>query len=218
VTPKVKICGLTRPEDVEQLCGMEIDFLGFVFYPPSARFVPPEKARLFVTMMRELSPMCTPVAVLVNPSLSDVLKLHETTLIEMFQLHGDESPALVCDLQQRGFKVIKAVRIGKTQVVPRWQEYKPDYFLCDTLRDNAPGGTGHSWDIAWLPKDFPVKCSFLAGGITPENVLHFLSALRPFGIDVSSGVEISPGIKDVAKVADLLRTIRSYNPSVEERK
>jgi phosphoribosylanthranilate isomerase len=216
-TVGVKICGLTREEDVRAACEAGADFLGFVFYPKSKRYVEPQVVCKFIELVREFTHAPIPVAVTVDVAFEQLIMLHKQTGIDWFQLHGKEPPELVERLKQAGLRTIKAVFIGHTQVLPPWQPYNSDFFLCDTLDARQPGGTGRSWEIDWLPQDFPLHRTFLAGGLNCDNVAARLAKAHPFAVDISSGVEIAPGIKDVEKIRRFVEIVRTASVRLERQ-
>ncbi len=211
----MKICGMRREEDVLAACEAGADYIGFVLYRESKRWIEPERVRTFVQTIRQQRLTAIPVAVTVNASYEEIIALHRETEIEWIQLHGTEPPALVERLQKSGFRVIKAVRIGPNKILPHWRDYAPDYFLCDTLDPMQLGGTGRGWKVEWLPSDFPLEKTFLAGGLNAANVASILATRRPFGVDTSSGVEIAPGVKDPAQIKLFVDTVRRASSLAE---
>ena len=197
--PKVKICGLTRIEDALFSLESGADYLGFILYPKSPRFVPSQKRR---ELPKELKG-AVKVAVMVNPSQEEVMKAFEEGF-DLVQLHGEESLDLA---RQVGIdRVIKAFRVKDR--TPNVEEGWKDAFgvLLDTYSKKAYGGTGKTfnWDIArdLVERGFKV---FLSGGLNPENVKEAIQRVRPFAVDVSSGVELSPGVKDKIKVERFIK-------------
>lgn len=205
---RVKICGLTREEDVAKACRAGADFLGFIVYPHSKRHIEPVRARQLIELARQEKPTVLAVVVTVDGPLEWLAELWHYAKPDYLQLHGSERPEIVARLRNSGVRVIKAVRVGPTAITPHWKSYSPDYYLCDTLDPKQAGGTGQSWNPNWLPQDFPTARSFIAGGLTPENVEMYVRVLRPFAVDVSSGVEIAPGIKDEQKIERLMAAVR----------
>jgi phosphoribosylanthranilate isomerase len=210
VSVAIKICGLTREEDVVAVCEAGADFGGFVFFPKSKRFVPADQAQTLVRLARSMSSAFCPVGVTVNLAVDEILRLRDSTGITWFQLHGTEAPEDIERLRQHGLAIIKAVRVGSQEIRPPWNHYNPDFFLCDTLDSQSVGGTGQSWDLRWLPQEFPVHRTFIAGGLTCDNVDDVLKSVTPFGVDVSSGVEIAPGKKDPEKIRRFIERVRAF--------
>jgi len=203
MTTPVKICGLTRVEDAIAAARIGAHAVGVVLYPESPRFVSNESARLIV---QALPPFVTPVALMVNPSAQQVETVIDQVRPALLQFHGDESPEF-CG----GFSLpyIKAVR-GRPET--DLLQYGRDYaaakgLLLDAFVEGARGGTGASFDWALIPPEFPLPL-ILAGGLNPLNVTEAIRRVRPWAVDVSSGVEAGKGIKDVAKMAAFIRGVR----------
>ena len=203
MTTPVKICGLTRVEDAVAAARLGAQAVGLVLYPGSPRFVSNEQARRIVDA---LPPFVTPVALMVNPSAKEVATAIERVRPALLQFHGDESPDF-CS----GFYLpfIKALRVRpETDLL----QYARDYasakgLLLDTFVDGARGGTGATFDWDLIPPDLPLPL-ILAGGLTPVNVSEAIRTVRPWAVDVSSGVEIEKGIKDAALMAAFIRGVR----------
>ncbi len=191
---RVKICGITRIEDALHAVESDADYLGFILYPKSPRFLPPERRREILGGVKG----ALKVAVMVNPSEEEVLKAFEEGF-DLVQLHGEESLGLARKVGMD--RVIKAFRVREEtpQIDEGWKEAHA--ILLDTYSKDAYGGTGKSfnWDIAKRIKEKGFKI-FLSGGLNPENVKRAVEEVGPFAVDVSSGVEIKPGIKDKIKV------------------
>ncbi len=201
--PKVKICGLTRIEDALLSLEAGADYLGFILYPKSPRFLPPQKRR---EILNELG-NATKVAVMVNPSEEEVLQAFEEGF-DLVQLHGEES----LDFARKvGIdRVIKAFRVKDR--TPNIEEGWKDAFgvLLDTYSKKAYGGTGKTfnWDIAKDLVGIGFKL-FLSGGLNPENVRDAVQEVKPFAVDVSSGVELKPGVKDKMKIERFVKEAKS---------
>ncbi len=196
---RVKICGLTRVEDVEFAAGSGADYLGFVLYPKSPRYVAPEKA---VELLRIVEGPLK-VAVMVNPSEEEVLEALDLGF-DLVQLHGDERPDLVRRIGMD--RVIKAFRVKSSvpEGIEDWREAHG--VLLDTYSRGSYGGTGRTFD--WIIAKGVVDRGFrvfLAGGLTPENVRRAVEEVKPYCVDVSSGVESSPGVKDKMKVRTFIK-------------
>lgn len=193
MTVKVKICGITNAADAHRAVEYGADALGFVFHPDSPRRVSVAMAREIVA---SLPPFVTAVGVFVNETIDRVREVRTRAGLDLVQLHGDESPEAVSAL---GPSAIKTIRVQGVESFARLVEYAPRAFLLDAHADAAYGGTGQKfdWDLARWVEDIPV---ILAGGLTPENVAEAVRTVRPFGVDVSSGVEAEPGLKDPARL------------------
>ena len=191
----VKICGITSVEDAQAAVAAGADALGFVFYPPSPRYVTPEQARQII---RRLPPFITTVGLFVDVPATTVHDIAGRCGLDRIQLHGRETPEF-CRLIAP--PVIKAFRIKNASSLANLPDYEVSAFLLDAYVEGAlPGGTGASfaWELAAQAKPYgPV---ILAGGLTPENVAAAIVQIRPYGVDVSSGVEQFPGVKDHTKV------------------
>jgi phosphoribosylanthranilate isomerase len=199
---KVKICGITREEDARLAVRAGADALGFVFVKTSKRWIPPERAAAIIT---DLPSQVLPVGVFVNTPGEEIRRLMDVTGIRLVQLHGDETPQEASDL---GAPVWKAFRVGPAFDATALAAYNVDGYLLDTMVDGMMGGTGKTfnWQIAVGAKQYgPV---ILSGGITPDNVQQAIREVSPYAIDVSSGVEASPGRKDPARIARLFDAIR----------
>ncbi len=192
-TPKVKICGLTSPEDALFAAEAGADALGFVFYEGSPRHVFPETVREIVSA---LPPFITTVGVFVNAPPAEIREVLTLTGLDVVQLHGDEPP----EESSLFPRVIKAFRVRDVTVLEEIRRFRASAYLLDTYDPDVPGGTGKSfnWEIAREAARFgPV---ILAGGLTPGNVAEAVRTARPYAVDVSSGVEAEKGKKDPGKV------------------
>jgi phosphoribosylanthranilate isomerase len=178
--------------------------LGFIFYAPSPRFVDHEFAR---EIIGNLPPFVTTVAVLVNESVADVRKLLNIVPADILQLHGDETPELCESYGQPYIKAIRARTISDA-VVASGKYPGARGVLLDTLVSDQYGGTGESFDWQRLP-DSLHKPVILAGGLDPANVAYAIRTVRPYAVDVSSGVEITKGHKDVDKIKRFVKAVRS---------
>jgi len=203
MTTPVKICGLTRVDDAIAAARLGAHAVGVVLYPESPRFVSNESARLIV---QALPPFVTPVALMVNPSAQQVETVIDQVRPALLQFHGDESPEF-CG----GFSLpyIKALRVRpETDLLQYGRDYAAAKgLLLDAFVEGARGGTGASFDWALIPPEFPLPL-ILAGGLNPLNVTEAIRRVRPWAVDVSSGVEAEKGIKDVAKMAAFIRGVR----------
>jgi len=196
--PRVKICGITRPEDAELAASLGAWAIGFILWPQSKRAADPAVA---AGVARALRRQVALVGVFVNPTLDEVVQAAEAIGFTHLQLHGDEGPAFCTAVAERtGARVIKALRIGSGADIRAAERYHTDLHLLDTDAGAAYGGTGRAWDwelVAQRRSKVPVV---LSGGLTPENVAEAVSVVRPWAVDVASGVESAPGVKDPAKV------------------
>lgn len=200
---KVKVCGMTQWEDAKYAVEQGADAVGFIFYKKSPRSVTMKEAREIIL---KLPPFVDTVGVFVNESPDRVNKIADYCGLDLVQLHGEESPAFCRKIHRR---VIKAFRVADLQSIKQMEKYSVSGFLLDTFCDDLHGGTGRTfdWNLALPAKKMgPV---ILAGGLTPRNVAQAVRQVRPYGVDVCSGVEKTPGIKDPEKVRAFLKNIRS---------
>ena len=198
---RVKICGITREEDARLAADLGAWAVGFIFWPGSARFVHPQVAR---DIVRALPPFLTPVGVFVDQVREEIDAIAATVHLGAVQLHGDERPELARSLLHR---VIKAVPLDAEGHARGLDEWPDTLVLLDAHDPVRRGGTGRpiDWDAAArIARQRPIV---LAGGLTPANVAHAVEQVRPTAIDVSSGVESAPGIKDHARMRALFASI-----------
>ena len=196
---KVKICGITNKDDAWAAVELGADALGFVFYRRSPRYVRPERAR---EIIERLPPFVTTVGVFVNEEKETLKQGIEVSGVIAVQLHGEESPAYCASF--RNMKVIKVFQVSDDFDPEILGDYEVDAYLLDAYRKGLYGGTGKtfSWEMARRAKKY--GRIILAGGLTPENVAQAIREVGPYAVDVSSGVEQSPGVKDREKVRSFL--------------
>jgi phosphoribosylanthranilate isomerase len=205
--PSLKICGVTLADDAEELIALHIDALGFNFWPKSKRYLNPADA----TWLPGLSGRVLRVGVFVNTPIQDAIRLVRQGYIDVIQLHGDEQPADARPLADAGIPFIKAIGVATREDADHAMEFGATAILLDAPSPGVYGGTGNAFD--WTLADefrrnHPDLPLILAGGITPENAAAAIAAVHPAALDVASGAEISPGRKDLRKVAALLAAIR----------
>ncbi len=190
---KVKICGITRLDDALAAVRLGADALGFNFWPRSKRYLPPADARAIV---RRLPAFVTPVGVFVDPTRDEVLRAVDQAGIAVAQLHGDEEPALCASLP---VPVLKGIRLSGPKAVAQLAAYEVMGFLLDAPSAGYGGsGTTCDWSLAAeVARELPVV---LAGGLHPDNVAEAVRVVRPWAVDVASGVESAPGVKDGARM------------------
>jgi phosphoribosylanthranilate isomerase len=192
--PRVKICGVTRLEDALQAARLGADALGFNFWPGSRRFLAPGAAREVVD---QLPPFVTPVGVFVNQPEEEILRAAGESGVRVLQLHGDEPPELCARLP---LPVVKAVRVGAALSLDALSAYQVAAFLLDAPSAGY-GGSGATFDWSLAEGVAGLGPLILAGGLDPENVAAAVRRVRPYAVDVASGVESAPGVKDVSKMA-----------------
>jgi phosphoribosylanthranilate isomerase len=197
---KVKICGITNLEDALMAVEAGADALGFVFFKGSSRYVAPEAAAIIIAA---LPPFIQTVGLFVNEELSVVNSVADLCGLDLVQLHGEETPAF-CDAVQR--RVIKAFRVKDSTVLDDMAAYQVAGYLLDAWSPVAHGGTGttFNWDIA--ARAAVSRRIILAGGLTPENVAGAIASVKPYAVDVSSGVESAPGKKVAERVSRFIRS------------
>ena len=187
---EIKICGITRREDVELAAALGADYIGFVLYPGSRRFVPPER---LPELGRGLPPHVGKVGVFVDATRDEILRAAELGGLDVVQLHGHESAEFA---QSLGFP-----RIWKAGYD---RDFPAERLVCD-----APaGGSGNFGDHEKAAELAKVRCVMLAGGITPDNAGSLISRVKPAGIDLAGGVESAPGVKDENKLRQLFQNVK----------
>jgi phosphoribosylanthranilate isomerase len=203
----VKLCGITRLEDAEQAASLGAWAIGFILWPRSKRAADPAVAAGIARAMRRRLEL---VGVFVSPTLDEVAHAVEGIGLTHVQLHGDEGPAFCAAVAQRtGARVIKAHGIGSGADIRGLERFHTDFHLLDTARSSGSGGgTGRTWDWGLAVQRHSQVPLILSGGLTPENVAEAIAAVRPWGVDVASGVEAEPGIKDPAKVEAFVTAAR----------
>jgi len=198
VDTKIKFCGITSPEDAERAVAAGAWAIGLILWPHSPRRC---KRALAAEIAGAMKRRVEVVGVFVNPTLDQLSRAAEDVGMTMVQLHGDEGPAFCAEAARRtGARVIKAARVRSAGDVQALSAYRTDFHLLDSHRDGMRGGTGETfpWELVRAhARAVPV---ILSGGLTPENVADAIGHVRPFAVDVASGVESSPGIKDPAKL------------------
>ncbi|HBQ60324.1 MAG TPA: phosphoribosylanthranilate isomerase [Balneolaceae bacterium] len=205
---KIKICGITNLEDARFAAGALVDYLGFIFYEPSPRYIEPGEAGAIINWIEGPEK----VGVFVNQPIDDVNSIARQTGLDYVQLHGDESPEY-CELVDK--PIIKVIHIEEESVdyllKHQIQQYADvaDYLLFDTKIDGLWGGTGKSFDwsmITDLDVDIPF---FLSGGLKAENIKEAIETVQPYAVDVSSSLEHKPGLKDFGKIETFMDEIRA---------
>jgi len=203
-----KICGITNLQDAQNATDLGANALGFVFYPPSKRYISHEQASY---ISKHIPPFISLVGLFVNPEVNAVHQILQQVHLDILQFHGDENPAFC---ESFAIPYIKAIRVTSTQqILNACEEYKSaKALLLDTFVANQFGGTGTSFNWDLIPNNLN-KPIILAGGLNTDNLTSALQKIRPFAVDVSGGVEKSAGIKDKSKLQHFLATIAHFNSS-----
>lgn len=228
--PNVKICGITNLEDAQVAAAAGADYLGFIFYPPSKRAITPEAAQGIAARLREGERCPILVGVFVDETAADAAAILDTCGLDLAQLSGDETPNMIGDpaspLYGRSYKALRPTTFAEADAEAEW--YLPPPFtnkqtnqptnqssnspslLLDTYHPTLRGGTGETmdWSVAARLAE-TVDGLMLAGGLTPENVAAAVRQVRPFAVDVASGVEAVPGRKDHARIRAFIRAAKA---------
>ena len=199
----VKICGLTRAEDAIAAAELGAHALGFVFYPPSPRHISTRRA---AEIIRALPPFVTTVGLFVNANADDVTSVIDEVPLGLLQFHGDETPHYCAQFRRPYIKALR-VRPGVDLLQYALQYESARGLLLDAFVAGVPGGTGESFDWNLIPANLPLPV-VLSGGLNNGNVIEAIRRVRPCAVDVSSGIESSPGIKDARKMNDFFKGVR----------
>lgn len=207
---RIKICGITQPDQGCAIATLGATALGFICVPTSSRYVSPKQ---ILAVIAQLPENIDRIGVFVNATLKEIWQTVTTCGLTGVQLHGDESPEFCHQLRcfLPNIEIIKALRVRSSQALLQADVYASwvDTLLLDAYHPQQMGGTGKTLDWASL-KQFQPDCPWLlAGGLTPNNVLDALNQVQPNGIDLSSGVERAPGDKDLTKVAQLFEELKA---------
>lgn len=200
---RIKICGTTNLDDALMAVEAGADALGFIFVPDTPRYLHPDKA---AKIIEELPPFITTVGLFVNANQREIDTIADGCSLDAVQLHGEEPPEVCQTLNRR---VVKAFRVKDETSLANLHDYRVSAYLLDTYVKGAMGGTGKvfDWNLAVKAKKY--GRIILAGGLNPENITLAISRVRPYGVDVSSGVEMRPGLKDPAKIKAFVGAVRA---------
>ena len=205
--PKIKFCGITRLPDAERAVQFGAWAIGLIFWPRSPRRCTPEAA---IEIGGALKRRAEVAGVFVNATLDEIAATSEEASLTMVQLHGDEGPSFCDEVRRRtGCQVIKAIRVRSGADIQALSAFHTDYHLLDSHRPGMPGGTGEtfSWELARSHRgSVPM---ILSGGLNQDNVADAIAAVRPFAVDVASGVELEPGRKDPDKLEAFAEAVRA---------
>jgi phosphoribosylanthranilate isomerase len=207
---KLKVCGMRDVENIKALSELKPDFIGFIFYDKSPRFVANDSSEELLEVVNALPRDTKKVGVFVNATIDYILQNVRKYGLHYVQLHGNEMPDFCRNLKFKGVNIIKAFRIDNSFIFSQLNNYKPhvDFFLFDAKGDGY-GGNGISFDWSILKKYDNEKPYFLAGGISLENIDELESIIpKPYAIDVNSKFEISPAMKDIEKLSELILKLK----------
>jgi phosphoribosylanthranilate isomerase len=206
---RIKICGITRPEDARDVAACGADALGLVFYAKSPRHLTAQQA---VELAQAVPPFVTVVGLFVNPAADEVREVLNRVPLDALQFHGEEEPEFCV---QFGRPYLKAIRVRPAvdllQCAARYADAQG--LLLDAYIEGTHGGTGESFDWALIPHDLPLPV-ILSGGLHAGNVAEAIRQVRPYAVDVSSGVEAAKGIKDAAKVAAFINEVKRVDAKI----
>jgi len=203
---RIKICGITREQDVQDVVNCGADALGFVFYDKSPRHVELQQAAALAHLV---SPFVTIVGLFVNPTVEYVREVLAQVPLNVLQFHGEETPEFCAQFSRPYLKAIR-VKSGVNLLQCASQYAGAQGLLLDAFVEGTHGGTGKSFDWTLIPQDLPLPI-ILSGGLHAENVAAAIKQTRPYAVDVSSGVEVEKGIKDVAKIAAFINEVKQID-------
>lgn len=205
IVVRVKICGVTNREDALKAANLGAWALGFNFYKKSPRYIAPAKAKKII---QELPPFVTPVGIFVNHPLGAIRDIVHHCPLGAVQLHGEEDHHFCHRLRRYGAKIIKVFKVGENFDLSQLKDYNVDAFLFDTLSPLAQGGTGKTFNWSLL-KDVKGqhKPFILSGGLNPQNVIEPVNEMKPYAVDVASGIESEPGQKDHRLMKDFIEIV-----------
>ncbi|HEY1815981.1 MAG TPA: phosphoribosylanthranilate isomerase [Kofleriaceae bacterium] len=207
---RVKVCGVTLADDAAAVAAAGVDFIGLNFWPKSKRYLAPERAPMIAAVVRATG-TAKLVGVFVDPTVDEVLAMLGRVDIDIIQLHGDETPDLCSKIAAAVYRPVwKAIAVGSPQSIERLDAWPVDAILLDAPTSGR-GGAGATFDhgLARMARErVPAQKIVLAGGLTPETVAAAIATVQPWAVDVASGVEAAPGVKDRAKVAAFVAAAR----------
>jgi phosphoribosylanthranilate isomerase len=201
---RIKVCGITNQEDARAAVDLGADALGFIFVPDTPRYIEPEAAKRIIS---DLPPFITTVGVFADVPPEVILQTVRTCGLNAVQLHGSETPEYCNKISD--LKLIKAFRVKDRNSLSSIPDYRVSAYLLDTYGKGKKGGTGEifNWDLAIEAKKY--GRIIVAGGLTPENVAQAIKHVRPYAVDVGSGVEARPGKKDHSKIKAFIENVRA---------
>ena len=200
---KVKLCGITKPEDIEAVNIIKPDYIGFVFAKSRRQINRDRAARLKNILNADIKT----VGVFVNADIDEIISLCKAGIIDIIQLHGDENNRYINSLRKQiDNKIIKAVRVKSEKDIIKAKKINCDYLLLDAFDKNNYGGSGKAFDWTKIPDD--IGPYFLAGGINKDNIIDAVQKYHPYSVDISSGIE-TDGVKDSRKMYEIMQIVRS---------
>ena len=207
----IKICGITEFSTAEFLIENNVDIMGFIFYAKSPRNISIKKAGQILDQLKEKRRKIKVTGVFVDENIEKIASIAKTLSLDFIQLHGNETPDYIDNLKD--YSIIKAFRIKEDFTENEILKYKNSnikYFLTDTFQKEKPGGTGRTFN--WKKFSFlkNMENIIISGGLNKDNILQAIKQFHPAGIDLNSGVEKSPGIKDKNKIAEILKLVKIY--------
>lgn len=213
--PRIKFCGMTRLEDARRAADLGAWAVGLIFHPSSPRLCPLDEATAIAATLRRRLEVC---GVFVNAPLPEVAQIADAVGLTMLQLHGEEGPAFCAEAARRtGCKVMKVAHVGQTRAeIEALRAFRTDFHLLDTARSDLPGGTGETfdWELVRHRRERKIPL-VLSGGMSSDNVADAIAAVRPWAVDVASGTESSPGVKDPEKLAAFAAAVAATVPAPE---
>ncbi len=204
---RVKVCGITNERDALFASRFGADALGFIFYTKSPRRVSPQRCK---QILKKISPFVLKVGVFVNEEKKTVINILEKCRLQALQFHGEETPSY-CNFFKKKVLVIKAFRLKDKKVLDKMKKYEVDAYLIDAYHPHLAGGTGKNIDLKLAGEAAALKRPLvLSGGLNPENILFYLKKIRPQAVDVASGIETKPGIKNIKKMETFIKRVKNY--------
>ncbi len=207
MTIRIKICGITNLDDAKSVADLGAHAIGFVFAESSRRIKP--------SVVREISKLLPPfiskIGVFVNEEMKTIKEMYEYCYLDAVQLHGDEDLQYIDSLS---LPSIKAFKVSGNEVIKQIEQFGLSYFLLDNFDKNLSGGTGKKFDWQIARKASKLGNLILSGGLNPENIKEALETVNPYAVDISSGVEKSPGIKDYQKMESVINEVHRWNSRI----
>lgn len=208
---RIKICGVTLPDDAARVAASGVDYIGLNFWPKSKRYLDPARGPMIAAAARAAGPAAI-VGVFVDADVEDIVAIARDVALDIVQLHGEEEPEDVQEIAAATKRPVwKALSVGAEADLEGLEVWPVEHLLLDTPSAGR-GGSGKTfdWSLAALAqRRYPARRFVLAGGLDPHNVAAAIAAVRPFGVDVATGVEAAPGVKDADKLAAFVAAVRS---------